>query len=401
MDFAFDSSQDQLREAARRLLSASATIPGDGRATSPGRGFDTALWAAIAGLGWTGWILPPEFGGGGGRFLDLVVLHEEFGRAAVGGPFLTSATLAGSIIMAAGPDAARQRYLPGIASGEALGTLAVAEPGSRMDGDVIGCTAVQAAAGRWRVDGRKTFVSFADAATWIVVAARTSGDPTDRDGLTLIVIDPTAPGVSVEPVAGLDDERPSDVILDGVGVRDADVLGTPGAARGPLDRALERATVALAAEMLGGSEAVLELAIDRARSRKQRGRVLGRHQAIQHRIADVAVAIEVGRVLVHQAAWLLDRGEPAPLSVAMAKAAIGDAYHDATWLAALVLGGAGFMADHPLGRHYRRAKAAEFRLGDAEAHRDVVARLLLESGPTSDELSKASTHIGSVGRREG
>jgi alkylation response protein AidB-like acyl-CoA dehydrogenase len=379
MDFEFEPAQEDLRASARSMLADASSGAMAGPADVAGAGYDPALWAALASVGWTGVLVPSGLGGSGGRLLDAIALEEELGRAATPGPFFTSSILAALTILEAGPETARRRLLPGIAVGNAIVTLAIAEPGSRIDGDVVRCTATRLGSG-WRLDGVKTFVPFVDAAAWIIVVARTGGDVHDPGGIVLAVLDPAAAGVSIVPQPTLGLDRQCDVRLDGAIVPDQDVLGTAGLGRGPLERALEQATTCLAAEMLGGAEAVLELAIDRARTRLQRGRVLGRNQALQHRIADITIAVDVARMLIHQAAWRLDRNEPAAMDVAMAKASISETYRMATWLAGLVLGGAGFMDDHPLGLHYRRAKSAEYQLGDADAHRETVAGLLLRPG---------------------
>jgi alkylation response protein AidB-like acyl-CoA dehydrogenase len=291
-------------------------------------------------------------------------------------PFFASAVLAGMTILEAADGKQRARLLPGVAAGTEILTLAIAERGARLDGDVVACRVEKSASG-WSLSGAKTFVPFAGAAHRIVVVARTTGEARDPDGLTLLVVDPASAGVTVTPTATLGRDQQFEVSFASVAVLDHDVLGQPGGARAALSRAQARATVCLSSEMLGGADAVLAMTIEQAHQPRQRGRPVGRHQALQHRIADSSIAIDVARTLIHNAAWRLDQELSAGIEVSMAKAAISDAYRDATWLAALVLGGAGFMDEHPLGRHYRRAKTAEFQLGDADAHRELVARALL------------------------
>ena len=377
MDFACTPDQTHIRQTARDLLTAASAVP---RVAEPHRsptGYDIELWRTMGALGWAGWILPTAVGGGGGRLLDLVVLQEELGHAALPTPFFTSAVLAGhTILEAASPDQQR-RLLPGIADGSAIASLAIAEPGTRLPGDRIACRATREP-GAWRVSGIKAFTAYADVAERLLVVARMAGEERDRDGLVLLAVDPRAPGVMLRSTPTLGRDQQFEITLADVLVDDGDVLGVPGDARGPLTRALERATVCLAAEMLGGAQAVLEMTIAYALERTQRRRPIGRHQALQHRIADASIAVEAASVLVHSAAWRLDQDLPAAMEVSMAKAAISDTYRETTWLAALIHGGAGFMEEHPLGRHYRRAKVAEFQLGDADIHRELVARALLD-----------------------
>jgi alkylation response protein AidB-like acyl-CoA dehydrogenase len=377
VDFAFTPDQDLIRGAARDVLTAACAMPRVAAALQSPTGYDTELWRTMGSLGWTGWILPSSVGGGGGRLLDLIVLQEELGRAALQTPFFTSAVLAGLVILEAASPDEQQRLLPGIASGTAIVSAAIAEPGTRVLGDHIACRAAPVAGG-WRVSGVKTFTAYADVSDRLIVAARMAGGERDTDGLLLITVDPRTAGVTLRATPTLGRDQQFEITLADVLVADADVLGVPGAAHAPLARALDRTTVCLAAEMLGGAQAVLEMTIAYALERSQRGRPIGRHQALQHRIADASIAVEAAGVLIHNAAWRLDQGLPAAMEASMAKAAISDTYRETTWLAALIHGGVGFMEEHPLSRHYRRAKVAEFQLGDADTHRELVARALLD-----------------------
>lgn len=341
-------------------------------------GYDRDLWRAMAELGWQGWVFPTALGGGGGRFLDLVLLEEELGRALVPSPFFASVIRAGLTILWAGTEADQTRLLPGVASGDAILTLANAEPGGRVEGDLVACRALRIGH-RWQLDGTKVFVPYAGVAHGILCVARTAGAPGDRDGITLMLVDPATPGVTRRQTQTLGRDQQYEVGLVGAWVEDSLVVGEVDGARAGLERAQASATVCLAAEMLGGAEVVLDMTLEYAAARRQRGRAIGRHQALQHRCADVAIAIDAARVLIYDAAWRLDQGLPATTEVSMAKASISETYRNATWLAAMIHGGTGFMEDHALALHYRRAKVAELLMGDGDIHREIVARALLDT----------------------
>lgn len=358
-------------------------------------GYDRRLWRAMAELGWQGWVFPEALGGGGGSFIDLVLLEEELGRALVPSPFFASVIRAGLTILSAGTEADQARYLPGVASGEVVLTLAIAEAGGRIDGDLIACRASRTGR-RWRLDGTKTFTPYADVAQRILCVARTEGQPRDPDGITLLMLDPATQGVTCRATPTLGRDQQCEVDLLGASVDDSLVLGEVGGARTGLERAQELATVCLAAEMLGGAQAVLEMTLEYASARRQRGVAIGRYQSLQHRCADVAIAVDAARVLIYDAAWRIDQGLPATIEVSMAKAWISETYRNATWVAALIHGGSGFMEDHDLALHYRRAKVAELLLGDRAIHREIVARELLDTPIDRAPGSEVAVSVDSV-----
>jgi alkylation response protein AidB-like acyl-CoA dehydrogenase len=246
------------------------------------------------------------------------------------------------------------------------------EPGARHETEVV-TTRIARRDGALVLRGTKVLVPGATSADRIIVVARSG------DGLALAIVDARDTGVQLTPTAtiGLDDR--CEATFDDVRVAEADLLGGLGDQTGPLERALARATVALCAEMTGAAERVLEMTVEHAKRRIQFGNPLADLQAIQHRCADVAVAVEVARSLTVDAAREIDRGGAARSRASMAKAHAGEAYRLATWVGAQVHGGAGFMVDHPLGRYYRRAAAAQVTLGDLDLHQQRVAKELLGS----------------------
>jgi alkylation response protein AidB-like acyl-CoA dehydrogenase len=374
VDFAFSEEQEMLRRSAREFLVKECSPKVVRRLMENEDGFDPALWKKITDLGWTALGIPEKYGGVG-TFLDLIVVLEEAGRALLPGPFFSTMGLAVPVILEAGTEAHKKEALSAIAEGTARATLAFTEPSGRWDASSVALTAKQSGGG-WKLDGVKLFVPDAHAADYIVVAARSRGE--GEEGITLFLIKGRPHGMTVKSLETLDMTRRWDEVrFDGVQL-DADaVMGAPDKAWPSLKRALEWATAALCAEMVGGVQKVLETSTEYAKTRHQFGKPIGIYQAVSHKLADMLVLSESGRSATYYAAWAVDADAPdRSLASSMAKAYVSDAYRKVAGDGIQVHGGIGFTWEHDMHLYFKRAKSSEVTLGDATYHRELVAQAL-------------------------
>jgi alkylation response protein AidB-like acyl-CoA dehydrogenase len=361
-DFGFTEEHALLRGEARRFLTERLPIAELRRQVDAGARLDRGLWKEIAQLGWVGLVLPERFGGAGLGWLHLEVLMEEMGRRLVPGPFLGS-LLAGIAIERGADDAQRERWLPAIASGETIATLALVEPGGAFEADAIAASA-DPVDGGFVLRGRKTHVVGAADAGLVVAAFR---EPSGR--VSLFSVELPAPGVSVEDEVSIDPTRPTArVAFDGVRVGREARLGGDGAEA--LAATSTRGCVALAAEQVGGAESVLQITRQYAIDRKQFDRPIGFFQAVKHPIVDMMCGVELARSLACGAAAALDAGTAsAGIHARMAKAMAGDVYAQAVRKGVQLHGGYGFTWDCDVHFYFRRAMWSRPMLGDGIHHR--------------------------------
>jgi alkylation response protein AidB-like acyl-CoA dehydrogenase len=374
VDFAFSEEQEMLRRSAREFLAKECSPKVVRRLMDSADGYDAALWKKIADLGWTALGIPEQYGGVG-TFLDLVVVLEEAGRALLPGPFFSTMGLAVPVLIEAGTDAQKKEALSAIASGSARATLAFTEPSARWDPAGVAMKAKQTGGG-WQLDGVKLFVPDAASSDFMVVVARTRGE--GEEGITLFFVKGKPDGMMVRPLETLDGTRRwSEVRFQGVKLGPDAVMGSPDKAWPQLKRALEWATAALCAEMVGGVQKVLETSTEYAKSRHQFGKPIGIYQAVSHKLADMLVLSESGRSATYYAAWTVDADAPdRSLASSMAKAYVSDAYRKVAGDGIQVHGGIGFTWEHDMHLYFKRAKSSEVTLGDATYHRELVAQAL-------------------------
>jgi alkylation response protein AidB-like acyl-CoA dehydrogenase len=374
VDFAFSEEQEMLRRSAREFLAKECSPKVVRRLMESEDGYDATLWKKIADLGWTALGIPEQYGGVG-TFLDLVVVLEEAGRSLLPGPFFSTMGLAVPVLLEAGTEPQKKQVLGAIAQGAARATLAFTEPTGRWDADGVALKATQSGGG-WRLDGVKTFVPDAHTADYIAVVARSRGG--GEEGLTLFLIDGRPKGMTIKPLETMDmTRRWCEVRFDGVQLAADAVMGAPDKAWPALKRALEWATAALCAEMVGGVQKVLETSTEYAKTRHQFGKPIGIYQAVSHKIADMLVLSESGRSATYYAAWAVEADAPdRSLAASMAKAYVSDAYRKVAGDGIQVHGGIGFTWEHDMHLYFKRAKSSEVTLGDATYHRELVAQAL-------------------------
>jgi acyl-CoA dehydrogenase len=337
-------------------------------------GFSRELWREMGNLGWPGILLPEEYGGLGLGYADAVVVLEELGKVLAPEPFLSTVLLAGNALLLGGTPAQKQELLPRVASGEAVLALAHHEPRARHRVHHVATRAAAQGDGSFVLTGVKDLVLDGAAAERLVVSARTSGKPDDRDGIALFVVDPHAPGVTVTRQQLVDHRAAAIVKLDGAKIPAEAQLGTLGKGADVLDATFDRALVGLCAEMLGGMVRAAEMTFAYLKERKQFGVVIGTFQALKHRAARMFIEIELGRSVVMAAARALDAGSADASSLAaVAKARLSEGYVLVASEAVQMHGGIGMTDEHDVGFYLKRARAAEILLGDAPYHRDRFA----------------------------
>jgi alkylation response protein AidB-like acyl-CoA dehydrogenase len=378
MDFGFSDEQDMLRQTARAFLEEHCPTTFVRQMMEDEKGYSPTLWREMAELGWLGLAFPEAYGGQGLGFVDLTVILEEMGAALLPSPFLSTVLLAGQTILIGGSEAQKKTYLPKIADGSLIATLALTEPAGRFDAE--GITAVKATpeGDGFKISGTKLFVPDAHVAELLVVAARTKDAGNKSFGVSLFLVESNSPGISTTLLKTMDQTRKQcEVVFDNVQVGRDRLIGMVDMGWPILQKVLNLATVSLCAEMVGGAQRVLDLSVAYAKERVQFGRPIGSFQAIKHKCAEMMLQVESAKSAAYYAAWAVDEDVPeAPLAVSMAKAYCSDAYRQTSGEGIQVHGGIGFTWEHDMHLYFKRAKYAEFTFGDATYHRELVAQEL-------------------------
>jgi len=378
MDFTYTDDQKMLKEAARRFLAgACPNVEWYLEMEKEEKGFTPALWNGMAELGWMGILFPEEYGGIGGSVLDMVTLMEEMGYAALPGPYFSTVILGGCTILAAGSEAQKQEFLPKIAEGSLRMTLALSEPATTQFNPSLITVKAKAEGNDYVIDGIKLFVPDANVSDWMVVAARTAGKDADRDGISLFLVDSRSPGVEIAMLKTVAGDKQCEVVFKKVKVPKTNLLGTPGKGFAAIEKTLEIAAVARCAEMLGGSNRVMELAVAYAKERVQFGKAIGTFQAVQHLCANMKMATEQSIYITYKAAWMIDQKMPgARKFAAVAKTWVSEAYKKVALIGHQIFGGTGYIVEHAMPIYSRRAKAGEYAFGSPNYQREIVAQEL-------------------------
>jgi len=363
MQFGLSDSQQLLKDNARKFFAAECPMAQVRRLMETDTAYDAALWSKMAEQGFTGIIFPEEYDGAGLGKVELILLMEEMGRALVPGPFFSSVVLAGALLDATGSPEQKKKYLAPVCRGEARSTAAILEAGANWD-----LASLQISASKGKLTGEKLFVPDAAVADSIIVIA--------RDGV--FIVDADAPGIEITPMTGMDFTRKLYAVQ--FAGTPAEKLGAPSG----LAKALDIATAALSAEMVGGMQRTLEITVEYAKTRKQFGKPIGVFQAVQHQCADMYLETESSRSAAYYAGWALEEHAPdAAVAVSIAKMYASDACRTVGNRGIQVHGGMGFTWENDLHLYYRRAKASETMFGDATFHRERIARFTVDSATSS------------------
>ncbi len=368
MNFAFSDEQEELRTAVRRFLAEKSPESEVRRLMDTEDGYDPAVWSQMADqLGLQSLTIPEEFGGSGFTYVELLVVLEEMGAALLCAPFFSSVALAANALLTSGDDEAKKSYLPGIASGETIGTLAITEDNGKWDFSGIELAATKKGDG-WVLNGHKMFVIDGHVADLIIVAARTAA------GVTLFAVSGDAAGLTRTSLPTMDQTR-KQARLEFADTP-AVLIGVDGGAEAGLSKTLDLAAVALAAEQVGGAQHVLD-AVGRVRQDPHSVRAAHRFsfQAIKHKCADMLLEVESAKSAAYYAAWAAaEDSDELPVVASLAKSYCSEAYFHSAAENIQIHGGIGFTWEHPAHLYFKRAKSSELLLGDPSYHRELLAQ---------------------------
>lgn len=379
MDFGLSKEQELLRDSVTKFLAGRYDLAQSRKVATTGEGWQPEVWRAFAeDLGILGATLPEEVGGMGGGPVELMVVSEALGHALVIEPYVDTVVLGGGLLGRAGVDRARS-VLEAIAAGEAVTAFAATEPTSGYVLHDVSTTA-RREGDEWVVDGEKTVVTSAPLATHLLVSARTSGERTDTDGISLFLVDfdPTNPptGVEIHSYRTIDDRRASDIVFSGLRLPADSLLGEEGSAWPSVSRGIDEATAAASSEAVGLMRKVLADTVEYAKQRQQFGQPIGSFQALQHRMVDMYMEVEQAVSAVYLAVLHLDSDDATRArAVSAAKATISRAARFVGQNAVQLHGGMGMTEELAVGHYFKRLTAIEYEFGTAEQHVARYAQL--------------------------
>lgn len=367
MNFAFSEEQDQLREFVRGFLEEKSPEQAVREQMATERGYDPEVWSQMAEqMGLQAIAIPEEYGGQGFSFVELSIVLEEMGRALLCAPYFSSVVLAANTLLLSGDEEAKKAHLPGIASGETIATLALTEENGRWDESGVTMQATAAGDG-WTLDGVKSYVLDGHTADLVLTAARTDA------GVSLFAVAGDAEGLTRTPLSTMDQTR-KQARLEFAGTP-ATLIGTEGEGWSVLERVLDLAAVALAAEQVGGAQKCLEMSVEYAKVRVQFGRPIGSFQAIKHKCADMLLEVESAKSAAYYGAWCAaEMNDELPQVASLAKSYCSEAYFHAAAENIQIHGGIGFTWEHPAHLYFKRAKSSELLFGDPAYHRELLAQ---------------------------
>ncbi len=373
MNFGFTEEQELLRKTARDFLTDHAPMKRVREVMEGAESQAPEIWSQMAELGWMGLAIPETYGGADLSMIELAIVLEALGRSLAPVPFLPT-MIAACALQEVGSESQRREWLPRIAAGETVATLAITETrGTEEPGDLA---LAATADGGWTLRGSKLFVPDADIADLLVVVARVGGE--GEKGLGLFLVPRETDGVSVTPQRSMDQLRNlQQVEFDGVRLPEDSLLGGDADAWSKIQRVLDRARVMICAEMVGGAEKCLEDSVQYAKERVQFGKPIGVNQAIKHKCADMLFRVESAKSITYYAAWAArEDNEEAAVTASMAKSYVSEAYRHVSAENIQIHGGVGFTWEYDCHLYFKRAKSDEAWLGDGTLHRERVAQLI-------------------------
>lgn len=370
MNYDLTEEQNMLRESAHKFLADECPTELVRKMAEDKKGFKEDLWKKMAELGWMGLPIPGEHGGSDMTFLELAVLLSEIGYYCLPGPFFSTVVLGGLTLLEAGSKEQKARILPELAQGSHILTLAWLEKDVTYSPGAIKLAA-ELKDDKYILSGTKLFVPDAHVADTFICVARTGVEAED---ITLFLVDAKSAGISITLLDTFAGDKQCEVIFDKVAAPKGNVLGHVGEAWPVLKKVLLMSAVAKSAEMAGAAQRVLEMAVSYVKDRVQFGRPVGAFQAVQHHCANMLTYADTIKYMMYEAAWRIASGLPFEQEASMCKAWVSDSHRKLVALGHQVIGGIGFMEEHDLHLYFKRAKAAEQMFGDADIHRELLAR---------------------------
>lgn len=377
MDFDLTEEQRLLQDSITRLLSDRYSFDQRKGYLKEQEGWSSALWSQYAELGLLGLPIPESYGGYGGGPIEMMLVMQALGHALVLEPYLSTVVLGCTAIAEAGTEAHKADLFPAIAEGRLKLAIAHSERQSRYDVSDVLTTATSRGDG-WVLNGGKSFVIHGDTADKLIVSARTAGEREDPYGISLFLVDATANGVARRGYTMRDGHRAAEIALSDVAVPRAALLGEPGEALPVIERINEAGIAATSAEIVGAMEAIHAMTLEYLKTREQFGQPIGRNQALQHRSAEMFIALEQGRSMAMLAAVSLDEEDAAERAhaISMAKVGVGQAGKFVSQQGIQLHGGIGMTEEYAVGHYFRRIMTIEHTFGDIAHHLSRLADTL-------------------------
>ncbi len=366
MDLGFSKDQRMIRTSVREFLEMECPSDKVRELEEDEKGYDPGMWQMMGELGWMGIILPEEYDGTEGDFIDLMIVIEEMGRKLLPSPFFSTIALCSLPLMEYGNSEHKERFLPSIAAGEQIWTLALTESSATYRPSDIKLNAALKGE-EYLLSGTKVFVPYAHVADYLLVIGK------DEDGFTVFIVDTKTQGMKTEVIPTTAHDKQCEVTFDDVKVPARNILGEAGRGWDIVSFILQRGTVLKCAEMVGGAQAALEITNDYAKKRIQFDRPIGSFQAVQHKLAEIFSDVEGLRYLIYEAACGISNRSPSDLLISIAKAKANEVYQRTCIESIKVHGAIGFTREQDIGLYHLRTKAWEFALGDSNFHRDRIA----------------------------
>lgn len=376
MGMVLTEEQQLLRDSARDFIDAKAPVTAFRalRDSNDAKGFSPDLWKEMVDLGWAGILIPEEFGGLDFGMQGLGLVLEETGKTLTASPLISTVLTCGSALILGGNDAQKQEYLPKIAAGDILMSLALEENAHHAPANIA--TKAEKSGDGFTISGRKTFVIDGHIADHLIVVARTSGAKEEANGLTLFLVPANANGIAITRTTMVDSRNAANVELSNVSVSADAVLGNVDGGSSLLEQVLDRARIGLAAEMLGSAQHVFDETLTYIKERKQFGVVIGQFQALQHRAAKMFTELELCRSIVLEALTAVDQNaNNISLLASLAKGKVSEAFHLIAREGVQMHGGVGMTDEYDVGLYLKRSAVVEQAFGGPRYHSDRYAQL--------------------------
>ena len=376
MALVLNEEQQSLKDIAKEFLQKNAPVTHfrEIRDTENELGYDQDLWKQMVDLGWSGILVPEEYGGFDFGMVGMGSIFEEMGKMLTPSPLFSTGVLGASLIALGGNDKQKQTYLPQIVDGSITTALAL-EEGNRHSPLSIS-TEAKKNGENYSITGDKTFVIDGHSSKLLIVAARTSGSEKDSSGITLFLIDPNADGVEVNKTSMVDSRNSANITLKKVTASKDDILGEESNGAAILEEVLDRAQIAISAEMLGNASQAFDITLEYLKERKQFGAVIGSFQALQHRAAEMYSELELTKSSVIAACVAADeKSNDLRRMASLAKFKAGETNHLVTNEAVQMHGGVGVTDEYDVGLYLKRARVTEQIFGNSEYHLDRYATL--------------------------
>ena len=376
MALILNEEQQSLKDIAREFLQKNAPVTHfrEIRDTKNELGYDEALWKEMVDLGWSGILIPEEYGGFDFGMVGMGSIFEEMGKTLTPSPLFSTGVLGASLISLGGNNSQKQSFLPKIVDGSLTTALAL-EEGNRHSPYSINTKAVKDG-DNFKISGEKTFVIDGHTAGLLIVAARTDGSIDDSSGISLFLVDPNSKGIEITKTSMVDSRNAASIQFKDAIVSSSEILGEQNNGAGILEEVLDRAQIAISAEMLGNASQAFDITLEYLKERKQFGAVIGTFQALQHRAAEMYSELELTKSSVIAACNAVDENSNDLKRMAsLAKFKAGETNYLVTNEAVQMHGGVGVTDEYDVGLYMKRARVTEQIFGNSEYHLDRYATL--------------------------